>query len=73
MDITATAQAGLSAAFQRFDQSAQRTAWFGRDGSDVDLAGEAVEQIKDKEAVASNIAVLKTGDKMLGQLLDIKA
>ncbi len=73
MDITANAQAGLAAAFQRFDQSAQRTAWFGRDGADIDLAGVAVEQIKDRQAVAANIAVLKAGDKMLGQLLDIKA
>ncbi len=62
MRITATAQAGLAAAFQRFDQSAQRTARFGHDGQDIDLASEAVEQIKDREAVSANIAVLKASD-----------
>ncbi|CAN5235980.1 hypothetical protein BH11PSE2_BH11PSE2_18070 [soil metagenome] len=63
------ARAGMTAAVQRLDASAARTA---SKGADADLANEAVEQIGAKDSFKANLAVMKTADDMLGQLLDMK-
>lgn len=73
MDVYTVAAAGMQNAFKRLDSSAQRVVrWSSPDGEDVDLAAEAVEQIKAETELAANAAVVKTADKMMGSLLDIK-
>lgn len=72
MNAISIAQAGLNAAFQRFDASARRTAQFGRADGDVDLGAEAVEQVEAKQSVEANVAVIRAADQMLGSLLDLK-
>lgn len=72
MQALAIAAAGMSAAANRLDASAQRTAaWEARD-SDTDLAKEAVEQISAKTDYKANVMVAKTADQMTGALLDMK-
>jgi flagellar basal body rod protein FlgC len=73
MQVLAIASTGLDAAFQRFEQSAQRTARVASPYADVDLAQEAVEQISARASFSANIAVMRTANQMLGQLLDILA
>ncbi|MFN3857408.1 MAG: flagellar basal body rod C-terminal domain-containing protein [Caulobacter sp.] len=73
MRITPIATAGLMSAAQRLDQSAQRTALWGTEGSRVNLPVEAVEQISAKTAFKANAAVIRTADRMTGTLLDILA
>lgn len=73
MQVFAIAQAGLTGAVRRFEQSAARTAQAGSPQPDVDYADEAVAQISAKHAFTANLAVIKTADAMLGELLDIKA
>ena len=73
MQVLAIASTGLDAAFQRFEQSAQRTARAASPYADVDLAQEAVEQISARASFSANIAVMRTANQMLGQLLDILA
>jgi flagellar hook protein FlgE len=41
--------------------------------SNVDLAEESKEQIQNKDTLAANVSVLKTKDRMIGELLDIVA
>lgn len=69
MNVSSIAASGIASALQRFDASAARTA------ADplADLAGETVERIQAKTAVAANAAVLRTADDMTGMLLDILA
>jgi hypothetical protein len=69
MQASAIAAAGITGALARFDASARRTAANPFD----DLAGETVERLEAKTAVAANAAVLRTADDMTGTLLDIFA
>jgi flagellar basal body rod protein FlgC len=69
MQASAIAAAGISTALARFDASASRTAANPLD----DLAGETVQRLEAKIAVAANVAVLRTADDMTGTLLDIFA
>ncbi|WP_421739097.1 flagellar hook protein FlgE [Caulobacter sp.] len=72
MQALAIAAAGMSAAANRLDASAQRTAaWEARE-TDTDLAKEAVEQISAKTDYKANAMVAKTADQMTGALLDMK-
>ncbi len=72
MQALAIAAAGMSAAANRLDASAQRTAaWEARE-NDTDLAKEAVEQISAKTEYKANAMVAKTADRMTGALLDLK-
>lgn len=72
MQALAIAAAGMSAAANRLDASAQRTAaWEARE-TDTDLAKEAVEQISAKTDYKANVMVAKTADQMTGALLDMK-
>lgn len=73
MQVFAISATGLSAAFRRFSESAERTARMADPSADVDYAAEAVEQIQAKQAVSANVSVIKTADEMLGRLLDIRA
>ena len=66
--ILSIGAAGVLNASSRFAASAQRMV-----SGDSDIATEAVEQVADKAAFRASLAVIKTGDEMLKQLLDIKA
>jgi flagellar hook protein FlgE len=72
MQAINSATAGLAAASQRLQASAERTASWGLD-SKVDLATEAVEQVTAKVAFKANAAVIRTANEMMGELLDILA
>lgn len=69
MSAFAIAASGIADATARFAASAERTARAPL----ADLAGEAVERIEAEVALKANIAVLKTADRMTGDLLDILA
>jgi len=69
MHALSIAYAGVSAALDRFDASARRTAEAPLDN----LAEEAVERIGARMSVAANAAVIRTADQMTGALLDILA
>jgi len=72
MNPIATAQYGLMAASRAFAASAARTAGLGA-GQDVDLTQEVVEQVTAKQAYSANLGVIRTADKMTGDLLDLIA
>ena len=59
--------AGILNAADRFTASAERTA-----SGKGDLATEAVEQAQDKQAFSASLALVRAGDAMMKQLLDIK-
>ena len=65
--ISSIGAAGLTAAMDRFSDSAKRTATGAGD-----LATEAVVQVSARQAVSANVAVIKAGDEMFKRLLDIK-
>lgn len=69
MSAFAIAASGIADATARFAASAERTA---RDPL-ADLAGESVERIQAEVALKANAAVLRTADRMTGDLLDILA
>lgn len=71
MNPIATAQYGLFAATRRFDASAQRVARMGDPAAEVDLVKETVEQIEAKHAFSANLNVIRTADRMAGDLLNI--
>jgi flagellar hook-associated protein FlgK len=73
MDPIATAQYGMLAASRKFEASAFRVTAMGDANADVDLVSETVEQIGAQHAFAANISVIKTADRMVGDLLDIIA
>ncbi|HEY9219888.1 MAG TPA: hypothetical protein VIO94_17710 [Phenylobacterium sp.] len=72
MDPIATAQYGMMAATQRFEQSAQRVAQAGG-GGDVDLVEAAVEMAMAKTAVSANAQMMRTAHEMMGVILNISA
>ncbi len=69
MQVSAIASAGITAAVARFDASARRTAEAPLD----DLAGQMVERLQASSEVKANVAVLRSADAMMGDLLDILA
>ena len=69
MQVSAIASAGISAAVARFDASARRTAEAPLD----DLAGQMVERLQASSEVKANVAVLRSANDMMGELLDILA
>lgn len=71
MNPIATAQYGLFAAARRFDAAAQRVAQMGDADSDTDLTSNVVDMVESKQAYRANAAVLRTADKMAGDVLDI--
>lgn len=71
MNPIATAQYGLFAAARRFDSAVQRVAQMGETNSDTDLTSDVVDMVESKQAFCANAAVLRTADKMAGDLLDI--
>ena len=70
MQAITSATAGLAAASQRLQASAERTASWGL-GSPVDLAQEAVEQVSAEVAFKANVAVIRSANEMMGELLDM--
>jgi flagellar hook protein FlgE len=73
MSISATAMTTMALASQRLEASAARVARSGEAGSHVDIGAELAEQTKAKAAFNTGAAVLRAGDEMLGELLDVKA
>lgn len=67
--ILSTAAGGLNNALQRFEASARRTA----ENPLADPGGEAVERIHAEIALAANVQVIRTADRMMGSLLDMLA
>lgn len=63
------AAAGLTAAQNRFEASARRTAAAPLDN----LAEETVERLQARTAFTANAAVIRTADDMTGALLDMLA
>jgi flagellar basal body rod protein FlgC len=70
MQAITSATAGLAAASQRLQASAERTASWSL-GSPVDLAQEAVEQVSAEVAFKANVAVIRSTNEMMGELLDM--
>ena len=66
MQALSIAAAGMTAAAERFDASARRTAVAPLDN----LAEETVERITAKHAFKANAVVIRTADEMIGALLD---
>ena len=67
--IYATAGAGMSAAWNRFEASARRTA----EAPLNNIGEEAVERLQASMEFAVNLQVLRTADEMTKALLDIRA
>lgn len=72
MDAIGTATAGIAASSRRFEDAASRIAGdpAGRT-SDQDLAKAAADIAAETVNFAANVAVLRTGSRMTGRLLDI--
>ena len=66
-----TATYGAMTASTRFDQAAAQTVRDASTGGD--LVSDFVEQKEARLAFEANISVIKTGDAMTGQLLNLKA
>ncbi len=74
MNVLSTALAGMTAATNRFEASANKTVGaFAPGGSDADMVQGVVGQVSAKEEFEANIKVAKTADEMMGTLLDMKA
>ena len=74
MNVTGIATSGMSAALGRFDTSAAAIA--RQDTAEdrkPDLAKEAAEIVAAKIEAGANAAVVRTGSKMIGSLVDILA
>ncbi len=72
MQTLAIAAAGMTAAANRLNASAQRVAsWEARE-QDADLAQETVEQRSVLIEYKANAQVVKVADQMSGALLNIK-
>jgi hypothetical protein len=61
---------GIDNGFDRLDKAAGRIA---RDGAGADLAGTVVDLMRARQDVATNVAVVRTADEMIGSLLDLFA
>lgn len=74
MNILPIAQAGMTAAVNRLERSAQQTLRsFTPEGSDDDLVQGVVGQISAKHEFKASVQVAKVADEMMGVLLDMKA
>ena len=71
--VLSTGIQGVQAAMNRSDLAAGRIAQFGASQGASDLAGPMVDLKVSEFEVKASAAVIKTGDQMLGTLLDIKA
>jgi flagellar hook protein FlgE len=73
MDPLSIARYGMMAAEQRLTASAGRVAAMISPDSNLDYAGEAVEQIQARQAFAANVGVIKVADEMWQSLLDLQS
>jgi len=69
--VSSIAASGMAAASLRLQMSANRVA--NAASSDVDLAGEAVQQLMARVSFAANAQVMKTDARMTAALFDITA
>ena len=67
--VSSIAASGMAAASLRLQMSANRVA--NAASSDVDLAGEVVQQIMARVSFAANAQVMKTDARMTAALFDI--
>jgi hypothetical protein len=61
---------GITAGVERLDSAANRIA---RDGADGDLPNNMVSLVQARLEVRANLAVVRTVDDMIGNLLDVLA
>lgn len=61
---------GITAGFERLDAAANRIA---HDGAGGDLPNNMVSLVQAKLEVRANLAVVRTADDMIGNLLDVLA
>ena len=69
--VSSIAASGMAAATLRLQMSANKVA--NAASSDVDLAGEVVQQIMARVSFAANAQVMKTDARMTAALFDITA
>ena len=67
--VSSIAASGMAAATMRLQMSANKVA--NAASSDVDLAGEVVQQIMARVSFAANAQVMKTDARMTAALFDI--
>lgn len=61
---------GIRGGFDRLEASAVRIA---RDGAGSDLPGNLIDMMRARQDVRANVAALRTGDQMIGSVLDVMA
>ncbi len=71
MDAISTAAAGVQAGLSRFDSASQSLMKAFDPGSTANPASSVVDQISASEQAQTSAAVVRVGDRMLKQLLDI--
>ncbi len=71
MSTMSIAAAGLQSGLTRFDSASQNLNKAFDGSSDANPAGAAVDQVTASEQVQASAAVVRVGDRMLKQLLDI--
>jgi hypothetical protein len=64
---------GIHRAAQGLERSASAIARAGRSGSTEDMTRALVELKQHEQAAKANVKTLKTADKAIGSLLDVKA
>ncbi len=69
--VSSIAASGMAAATLRLQMSANKIAHAA--SADVDLAGEAVQQLMARVSFAANVEVMKTDARMTAALFDITA
>lgn len=69
MNSIASATQGLLAAQARFDRSSTRIAEAGADVSPTDI----VDQVESKVAFQASVAVVRSTNRMMGDVLDLLA
>ena len=78
MSVLSIAASGIDAATRRFEQASSRIARAGSSTglaseTDTDLTDDIVDQLAARQSFTANVAVARTGDQVLGTLLDIIA
>lgn len=71
MDAIGTATAGIVSSSRRLDETASRIAGDPTRTSDQDLAKAAADLAAETVNFEANVAVLRTGSRMTGRLIDI--
>jgi flagellar basal body rod protein FlgC len=72
-DAIATASGGLRASAAQFESAAKNVVKATVPGSNQDLSAAIVDTRQSETAYKANLAVFKSTDRMMGDLLDILA